>query len=55
MENTNDGFVIADEDLKLRGPGEFFGLRQSGFFNLKLLTWSKMGLCFGKLVPLLSI
>ena len=30
MESTNDGFVIAEKDLELRGPGEFFGLRQSG-------------------------
>jgi ATP-dependent DNA helicase RecG len=36
MEDTNDGFVIADEDLKLRGPGEFFGLKQSGFFKYKI-------------------
>ena len=36
MEETNDGFVIADEDLKLRGPGEFFGLKQSGFFKYKI-------------------
>ena len=36
MEETNDGFVIADEDLKLRGPGEFFGLRQSGFLQFKI-------------------
>ena len=36
MEKTNDGFVIADEDLKLRGPGEFFGLKQSGFFQFKI-------------------
>ena len=36
MEKTNDGFVIADEDLKLRGPGEFFGLKQSGFFQYKI-------------------
>ena len=36
MEKTNDGFIIADEDLKLRGPGEFFGLRQSGFFQFKI-------------------
>ena len=28
--------IIADEDLKLRGPGEFFGLRQSGFFQFKI-------------------
>ena len=36
MENTNDGFLIADEDLKMRGPGEFFGTRQSGFFKFKI-------------------
>jgi ATP-dependent DNA helicase RecG len=36
MEKTNDGFIIADEDLKLRGPGEFFGLKQSGFFQFKI-------------------
>ena len=36
MEKTNDGFLIADEDLKLRGPGEYFGVRQSGFFQYKI-------------------
>jgi ATP-dependent DNA helicase RecG len=30
MANTCDGFVIAEEDLKLRGPGDFYGTRQSG-------------------------
>lgn len=30
LENSNDGFFIASEDLKLRGPGDFFGIRQSG-------------------------
>jgi ATP-dependent DNA helicase RecG len=36
MEETNDGFLISDEDLKLRGPGQFFGIRQSGFFKFKI-------------------
>ncbi len=30
LEESNDGFHIASEDLRLRGPGEFFGIRQSG-------------------------
>ena len=30
MEETNDGFRIAEKDLELRGPGEFLGTRQSG-------------------------
>ena len=33
---TNDGFKIADEDLKLRGPGDFFGNRQHGLPQLKI-------------------
>lgn len=33
LNNTNDGFRIADEDLKLRGPGDLFGIRQSGEFG----------------------
>ncbi len=33
---TNDGFRIADEDLKLRGPGDFFGNRQHGLPELKI-------------------
>ena len=37
MEETEDGFRIAEEDLKLRNSGEIFGLRQSGFSDLKFI------------------
>jgi ATP-dependent DNA helicase RecG len=36
MVDTNDGFRIAEMDLKLRGPGEFFGTRQSGLPSLRV-------------------
>jgi ATP-dependent DNA helicase RecG len=35
MAETNDGFVIAERDLELRGPGDFFGTRQSGLPKLR--------------------
>jgi ATP-dependent DNA helicase RecG len=35
MADTNDGFVIAERDLQLRGPGDFFGTRQSGIPQLR--------------------
>jgi len=35
MADTNDGFVIAERDLKLRGPGDFFGTRQHGLPQLR--------------------
>ncbi len=36
MESTNDGFELAEYDLRQRGPGEFLGTRQSGYTNLRL-------------------
>ena len=36
---SNDGFLIANEDLKLRGPGDFFGVRQSGDFEFRLVLF----------------
>ncbi len=36
LNKTNDGFQIASEDLKLRGPGDFFGIRQSGDMEFQL-------------------
>lgn len=36
LNKSNDGFYIANEDLKLRGPGDFFGVRQSGMMDFVL-------------------
>jgi ATP-dependent DNA helicase RecG len=36
FQMTNDGFRLAEEDLRLRGPGDFFGVRQSGVPELRM-------------------
>lgn len=36
LNHSNDGFYIAEEDLKLRGPGDLFGIRQSGLMEFKI-------------------
>lgn len=41
MIRTTDGFEIAEEDLKIRGPGEFFGTRQAGMPDLKVANLLK--------------
>ena len=44
MASTNDGFVLAEQDLAQRGPGEFLGIRQSGYSNLRMASLSNIKL-----------
>jgi ATP-dependent DNA helicase RecG len=40
LEQIHDGFQLAEVDLELRGPGDFFGTRQSGLPNLRMAQLS---------------
>ena len=44
LEKTTDGFIIADEDLKIRGPGEFFGTKQHGYLRSGLADFYNDGI-----------
>jgi ATP-dependent DNA helicase RecG len=42
IQETHDGFRLAEEDMKIRGPGQFFGTRQSGMPDLRMAKLSDM-------------
>jgi ATP-dependent DNA helicase RecG len=44
IETVYDGFKLAEEDLRIRGPGEFFGTRQSGLPDLRMAKLSDVGI-----------
>jgi ATP-dependent DNA helicase RecG len=43
LERTTDGFALAEEDLKLRGPGDLYGIRQSGLPQFRMASLTDLG------------
>ncbi len=50
MEQTNDGFRIAEEDLAIRGPGDFMGTRQSGLPDFRIASIVRDGRILGSAI-----
>ena len=44
IEKVQDGFILAEKDMEMRGPGEFFGTRQSGLPDLRMAKLSDVAL-----------
>ncbi|MGE3986111.1 MAG: hypothetical protein AB7G38_18220, partial [Dehalococcoidia bacterium] len=44
LETVNDGFALAEADLRLRGPGDYFGTRQSGLPEMQAADFSDAGM-----------
>ncbi|ODC04952.1 ATP-dependent DNA helicase RecG [Terasakiispira papahanaumokuakeensis] len=52
MRNSNDGFVIAQTDLEIRGPGELLGTRQTGELNFRIANLQRDGALLDQLAPI---
>lgn len=52
MRESNDGFVIAQTDLEIRGPGELLGTRQTGELNFRIANLQRDGALLDQLAPI---